>query len=128
MRKYVLFTGLIVENDFKSAVLASACSTDPSRPACRAHGDTPPGLRYPDDAMLTPTDQASRATEVIDAGAIAAELAGLVDVHAGNERELRLAVSRRLKAALVDGRAAAERLLIKDRHGRRCAERLCFML
>jgi [protein-PII] uridylyltransferase len=78
--------------------------------------------------MLTPTDQASRATEVIDAGAIAAELEGLVDVHAGNERELRLAVSRRLKAALVEGRAAAERLLIKDRHGRRCAERLCFML
>ena len=78
--------------------------------------------------MLTPTDQASRATEVIDAGAVAAELEGLVDVHAGNERELRLAVSRRLKTALVEGRAAAERLLIKDRHGRRCAERLCFML
>ncbi|MGH8735718.1 MAG: nucleotidyltransferase domain-containing protein, partial [Burkholderiales bacterium] len=33
-----------------------------------------------------------------------------------------------LKAALVEGRATAERLLIKDRHGRRCAERLCFML
>ena len=58
--------------------------------------------------MLTPTDQASRATEVIDADAVAAELEGLVDVHAGNERELRLAVSRRLKAALVEGRAAAE--------------------
>jgi [protein-PII] uridylyltransferase len=78
--------------------------------------------------MLTPTDQASRATEVIDADAVAAELEGLVDVHAGNERELRLAVSRRLKTALVEGRATAERLLIKDRHGRRCAERLCFML
>jgi [protein-PII] uridylyltransferase len=78
--------------------------------------------------MLTPTDQASRATEVIDAGAVAAELERLVDVHAGNERELRSAVSLRLKAALVEGRAAAERLLIKDRHGRRCAERLCFML
>ena len=38
-----------------------------------------------------------------------------------------MAVSRRLKSALVEGRAAAERLLIKDRHGRRCAERLCFM-
>ena len=48
-------------------------------------------------------------------------------MHAGNPRELRLEVSRRIKAALVQGRAAAEDLLIKDRHGRRCAERLCFM-
>ena len=38
-----------------------------------------------------------------------------------------MAVARRIKAALVQGRAAAEHLLIKDRHGRRCAERLCFM-
>jgi [protein-PII] uridylyltransferase len=77
--------------------------------------------------MLTPTDHPSRDTEVFDAAAVAAELELLADVHAGNERELRLAVSRRLKAALVEGRAAAERLLIKDRHGRRCAERICFM-
>src|SRR4029453_15328932 len=41
--------------------------------------------------------------------------------------ELRLAVSRRLRAALVEGRRVAERLLIADRHGRCCAERLCFM-
>jgi [protein-PII] uridylyltransferase len=77
--------------------------------------------------MLTPTDQAARDTEVFDAVAVAAELEGLVEVHAGNERELRLAVSRHIKAALIKGRAAAERLLIADRHGRRCAERLCFM-
>ena len=47
--------------------------------------------------------------------------------HAGNERELRTAFAQRLKAALVEGRAAAEQLLLKDRHGRRCAERLCLM-
>ena len=77
--------------------------------------------------MLTPTDQPSRDTEVFDASVIAAELELLAGVHRGNERELRLAISRRLKAALVEGRATAERLLIKDRHGRRCAERICFM-
>jgi [protein-PII] uridylyltransferase len=77
--------------------------------------------------MLTPNDQATRDSEIFDAVAVAAELERLADVHSGNERELRLAVSRRLRAALVEGRRVAERLLIADRHGRRCAERLCFM-
>jgi len=77
--------------------------------------------------MLTLSDQVSPEAEIFDAVAIAADLERLSDVHAGNERELRLAVSRLLKAALADGRAAAERLLIADRHGRRCAERLSLM-
>jgi len=77
--------------------------------------------------MLTLSDQVSPEAEIFDAVAIAAELERLSDVHAGNERELRLAVSRRLRAALARGRAAAERLLIADRHGRRCAERLSLM-
>src|SRR5262245_56703385 len=90
-------------------------------------GDRRRPLRYPGEAMLTPTDQAARDTEVFDAVTVAVELEGLVEAHAGHERELRLAVSRHIKAALIKGRAAAERLLIADRHGRRCAERLCFM-
>src|SRR5262245_46879619 len=90
-------------------------------------GDTLLALRYFDGTMLTTTDQVPRETEVFDARAVATELEQLADVHGGNERELRLAVSRKLKTALVEGRAAAERLLIADRHGRRCAERLCFM-
>ncbi len=77
--------------------------------------------------MLTLSDQAPHDIEVFDAATVAAELERLADSHTGNERELRLAVSRRLRAALVEGRAAAEHLLVKDRHGRRCAERLCFM-
>src|SRR5262249_57918175 len=44
-----------------------------------------------------------------------------------SERELRLAVSRQLRTALTRGRATAERLLIADRHGRRCAQRLAVM-
>jgi [protein-PII] uridylyltransferase len=76
--------------------------------------------------MLTPTETSPEA-EIFDAAAIAAELARLSEVHSGNERELRLEVSRRLRAALARGRAAVEALLISDRHGRRCAERLCAM-
>jgi [protein-PII] uridylyltransferase len=95
--------------------------------AGNAGGDTAAALRYPGRAMLTPSDQATRDTEVFDAAAVAAELERLADAHSGNERELRLAVSRSVKSALLRGRAEAERLLIADRHGRRCAERLCFM-
>ena len=40
---------------------------------------------------------------------------------------MRTALAQRLKTALNDGRAKAEQLLLKDRHGRRCAERLCRM-
>src|SRR4249919_1037309 len=76
--------------------------------------------------MLTPSAP-PRETEVFDAIEVAAELERLAGMHAGNHRELRLEVSRRIKAALMQGRTAAEDLLIKDRHGRRCAERLCFM-
>jgi [protein-PII] uridylyltransferase len=92
-----------------------------------ATGDTPSGLRYPDGPMLTLTDQVSPEAEIFDAVAIAAELEQLTADHAGSEHELRLAVSRRLRAALARGRAEAERLLIADRHGRRCAERLSLM-
>src|SRR5260221_524123 len=76
--------------------------------------------------MLTLTET-SREAAICDAVGIAAELERLAEGHAGNERELRLAVSRLLRAALARGRAAIERMLLADRHGRRCAERLCAM-
>src|SRR5262249_13833426 len=87
----------------------------------------PPPLRYPDDAMLTLSDQVLPEAEIFDAVAVAAELERLTHVPAGNGRELRMAVSRQLRAALARGRTAVERLLIADRHGRRCAERLSLM-
>jgi [protein-PII] uridylyltransferase len=65
------------------------------------------------------------AGDLIDAHAVAADLEQLAEAHAGNEREMRAAVAQRLKAALIAGRAQAEKLLLKDRHGRRCAERIC---
>ena len=36
-------------------------------------------------------------------------------------------MAQRLKSALAEARARAEELLLKDRHGRHCAERLCGM-
>src|SRR3954469_1438390 len=78
--------------------------------------------------MLTLTDPVARATaSVFDEEAVARDLAALVTTHSGREQELRTAVAQRLKMALTEGRAAAEQLLLQDRHGRRCAERLCAM-
>src|SRR5215217_6831080 len=77
--------------------------------------------------MLSPADPASRATALIDTAAVAGDLAQLADEYAGRDRELRTAVAQRLKAELSLGRAAAEQMLLKDRHGRACAERICIM-
>ncbi|MFA6264434.1 MAG: [protein-PII] uridylyltransferase [Pseudolabrys sp.] len=65
--------------------------------------------------------------DLIDTGAIAADLDKLAVAKRGNDVELRAALAQRLKTALAEGRAKAERLLLKDRHGRRCAERICRM-
>jgi [protein-PII] uridylyltransferase len=65
--------------------------------------------------------------DLFDPEAIIAELKKLAERHAGREHELRAAVAQCLKAALTRARARAEELLLKDRHGRRCAERLCQM-
>jgi [protein-PII] uridylyltransferase len=73
------------------------------------------------------TDAAKKDVELFDASELAANLQALAEQHAGNERELRAAVAQRLKIVLNQGRKTAEALLLKDRHGRRCAERLCRM-
>jgi [protein-PII] uridylyltransferase len=78
--------------------------------------------------MMLDSQRSPRAdVELIDTAAIVADLKALADKHAGRERELRTAVALRLKAALTKARKDAEQLLLKDRHGRRCAERLCQM-
>ena len=106
-------------------------------PTCRIAGDLKPGLRYPDGPMasLVIDRDSSKATaaptraaaELIDSRAIVADLEKLAKDRTGNDVELRSALAQRLKAALIEGRAKAEKLLLKDRHGRRCAERLCQM-
>jgi [protein-PII] uridylyltransferase len=77
--------------------------------------------------MLSPADHAQRNATLIDTDALGAELARLAEDHAGRERELRTAVAQRLKSALAEGRRAAEQRLLGDRHGRTCAEQMCFM-
>ena len=76
--------------------------------------------------MMLDTQRPPRAeVELIDSAAIVADLKALAKTHGGRERELRTAVALRLKSALTQARSRAEQLLLKDRHGRRCAERLC---
>jgi [protein-PII] uridylyltransferase len=65
--------------------------------------------------------------DVFDSAGVASELDQLATQYRGRESELRSAVAKRLKLALMEGRAAAEQLLLKERQGRLCAERLCFM-
>jgi [protein-PII] uridylyltransferase len=74
---------------------------------------------------MTVIDHPSRSAGLFDTEAISAELAQLAESYSGRERELRTAVAQRLKAAHAEARVAAEQLLIEDRHGRTCAERLC---
>ena len=73
-------------------------------------------------------ERTSRGSDdLIDTRAITADLEKLAKAHTGNERDLRSLVAQKLKVALTDGRTKAEQLLLEDRHGRRCAERLCRM-
>src|SRR5690349_3804536 len=78
-------------------------------------------------AMLDIQRSPRTASELIDPAALAADLKRLAELHAGRDRELRTAVAQHLKTALTAARVRAEELLLKDRHGRRCAERLALM-
>src|SRR6516165_8755042 len=94
--------------------------------AAAAHDDSVQALRYV--TIMLETQRLRRSEdELIDSAAVVADLKGLADKHAGREREMRTAVAMRLKAALTQARARAEALLLKDRHGRRCAERLALL-
>src|SRR5258707_15413609 len=65
--------------------------------------------------------------EGFDAARVSAAVDALAVTHAGREDLFRSATAQLLKAELVTARAIAQALLLKDRHGRRCAERLCFV-
>src|SRR3984885_572145 len=65
--------------------------------------------------------------ERFDTARVTAAVDALAEEHAGREDIFRSAVAKLLKAELVEARATAQTILLKDRHGRRCAERLCFV-
>ena len=77
------------------------------------------------DNIVTSPDIA--ADTGFDSPRVAAAVDALAEKHAGREDVFRSSVAHMLKAELLTARAAAQAKLLKDRHGRRCAERLCFV-
>src|SRR6187455_1419878 len=73
------------------------------------------------------TEDRSGAAERFDTARITAAVDALAEKHAGREDVFRSALAQLLKAEMIAARATAQAVLLKDRHGRRCAERLCFM-
>src|SRR4030088_3710163 len=73
------------------------------------------------------TQARPEADERFDTARITAALDALAAKHAGREEVFRAAMAQLLKAEMMEARAVAQAVLLKDRHGRRCAERLCFV-
>ncbi|MDB5566566.1 MAG: protein-PII uridylyltransferase, partial [Tardiphaga sp.] len=67
------------------------------------------------------------ADDGFDTRGITAAIDALAAEHHGHDDLFRSAVAKLLKAELLKARVAAEAVLLKDRHGRRCAEQLCFV-
>ena len=65
--------------------------------------------------------------ERFDVPRITGDIDALARKHAGQESEFRAALAQLLKAEMLKARQAAQAVLLKDRHGRRCAETLCFV-
>src|SRR6202035_1317466 len=81
------------------------------------------------DSVVTQAKPEARpeADERFDSARIAAAVDALAEKHSGREDVFRSSVAQLLKAELIAARAIAQKVLLKDRHGRRCAERLCFV-
>ena len=60
-----------------------------------------------------------------DPARIREDINALAAKHEGKDDAFRAAITQLLKGELAKGRAAAQVQLLKDRHGRRCAENLC---
>lgn len=71
------------------------------------------------------TEHRPEVDDRFDTARITAAVDALAEKHEGREDAFRTAVAHLLKAELIAARAAAQAILLKDRHGRRCAERLC---
>src|ERR1700720_305526 len=77
------------------------------------------------DIVVTPARP--EADERFDTARITAAVDELAAKHHGREDVFRSALAQLLKAELIEARAVAQAILLKDRHGRRCAERLSFV-
>src|SRR3979409_1651784 len=77
------------------------------------------------DSIVTPT--MPEADDRFDTARITAAGDPLAAKHAGREDLFRAATAQLLNAEMTEARAVAQAVLLRDRHGRRCAERLCFV-
>ncbi|MCK1649938.1 [protein-PII] uridylyltransferase [Bradyrhizobium sp. 149] len=71
------------------------------------------------------TEHKAEVDDRFDTARITAAVDALAEKHQGREDAFRTAMAQLLKAELIAARDAAQTILLKDRHGRRCAERLC---
>jgi len=69
----------------------------------------------------------ANADDRFETARVTTAINALAEQHSGREDLFRAAMAQLLKAELIAARATAQALLLKDRHGRRCAERLCFV-
>src|SRR5471030_1244923 len=77
------------------------------------------------DSVVTPAGR--EADERFDTARITGAVDELAAKHHGREDVFRSALAQLLMAEIIEARAVAQALLLKDRHGRRCAERLSFV-
>jgi [protein-PII] uridylyltransferase len=77
-----------------------------------------------ESTVLPPPAEAEAS---FDTSRITADIDALAARHAGREDAFRAALAQLLKIEMIKAREAAQAVLLKDRHGRRCAERLCFV-
>src|SRR5215216_3358124 len=73
------------------------------------------------------TEDRSGADDRFDTARITAAVDALAEKHAGREDVFRSAMAQLLKAEMIAARTVAQAVLLRDRHGRHCAERLCFV-
>src|SRR5579871_1304011 len=71
--------------------------------------------------------QSTTPEHVFDIDRLRGEIDALAEKNSGHDDAFRNALSQLMKAELVKGRQVAQAQLLKDRHGRRCAENLCSM-
>jgi [protein-PII] uridylyltransferase len=77
-----------------------------------------------ESTVLPPPAEAEAS---FDTSRITADIDALAAKHAGRDDAFRAALAQLLKIEMIKAREAAQAVLLKDRHGRRCAERLCFV-
>lgn len=86
--------------------------------------DSESSVRYP-DVMDSAVIAEPAPPPAFDTARIEGAIADLAKTHAGREDAFRAALAQLLKIETAQARETVQAQLLKDRHGRRCAEQLC---